>query len=212
MIHAYSKNYLDDARLTLAAAFDYAVNDLDIKLCDFYDVFMNSELGHKFERGYYGVISGMSGIELTNKVLKKKKFKDPTPRYDYTKKSVEYWVGDVLAYYQWYTGLTFKEIASFITIDNIRRMYNPYHEMDITHFCDRLNELYKETYPDTKLKTLRKNIGLTQKELSIYSDIPLRTIQQYEQRQKNINKAQGEYLIKLSKALNCKIEDLLEKI
>ena len=37
-----------------------------------------------------------------------------------------------------------------------------------------------------------------------------RTIQQYEQRKKNFNKAQAEYLVRLSKALYCEPEDLFE--
>lgn len=44
------------------------------------------------------------------------------------------------------------------------------------------------------------------------SGVPLRTIQQYEQRQKNINKAQVEYLLMLAQALCCRIEDLVEKV
>jgi hypothetical protein len=40
----------------------------------------------------------------------------------------------------------------------------------------------------------------------------LRTIQQYEQGQKNINKAQAEYIIKLSKALYCEPAALLEMV
>ena len=44
------------------------------------------------------------------------------------------------------------------------------------------------------------------------SGIPLRTIQQYEQRQKNINKAQAEYLVALARVLCCEVEDLMEKV
>ena len=42
--------------------------------------------------------------------------------------------------------------------------------------------------------------------------VPVRTIQQYEQRQKNINKAQAEYLVVLAKVLCCEAGDLMEKI
>lgn len=44
------------------------------------------------------------------------------------------------------------------------------------------------------------------------SGVPIRTIQQYEQRQKNINKAQVEYLLKLSTTLCCDVESLIEKV
>ena len=40
----------------------------------------------------------------------------------------------------------------------------------------------------------------------------VRTLQQYEQRQKNINHAQTETLLRLSKVLDCTIEDLVEKV
>ena len=42
------------------------------------------------------------------------------------------------------------------------------------------------------------------------ADVPLRTIQQYEQKQKNINHARADYVIRLAKALYCRPEDLLE--
>ena len=44
------------------------------------------------------------------------------------------------------------------------------------------------------------------------SGVSFRTIQQYEQRQKDINKAQAETLLRLSRSLFCNMEDLLEKI
>ena len=42
------------------------------------------------------------------------------------------------------------------------------------------------------------------------SGVSLRSIQMYEQRQKNINKARVESLYKISKVLGCTIEDLIE--
>lgn len=40
-------------------------------------------------------------------------------------------------------------------------LYSPYHEMDIRQFVDKMNELYRAAKPDTNLKLLRKNAGLT---------------------------------------------------
>ena len=91
-------------------------------------------------------------------------------------------------------------------------MYSPYHEMDVRHFCDRMNELYREANPDTKLKQLRQRAGISQNNLAELSGVPKRTIQQYEQRQKSINKAQAEYLIMLARALRCNAEDLIEPV
>ena len=72
--------------------------------------------------------------------------------------------------------------------------------------------MYKAAKPETNLKLLRQKAGLSQRELADLSSVPVRTIQQYEQRQKNINKAQAEYLVVLAKVLYCEVEDLMEKI
>ena len=94
----------------------------------------------------------------------------------------------------------------------IRELYAPYHEMDIRHFVDEMNELYRQENTETRLKRMRLLAGLTQKQLSEKAGIPLRTIQQYEQRQKNINKAQVDYLLSLSSVLCCDIDLLIEKV
>lgn len=51
---------------------------------------------------------------------------------------------------------------------------------------------------------------MTQNELATATGILVKTIQQYEQRQKNINKAQVENIIKLSRVLGCAVEELME--
>ena len=84
--------------------------------------------------------------------------------------------------------------------------------MDIRHFTDKMTELYREAKPETNLKLLRQRAKLSQRELAELSNIPIRTLQQYEQRQKNINKAQAEYLVILAKILYCDVIDLMEKL
>ena len=59
------------------------------------------------------------------------------------------------------------------------------------------------------LQEIRKRKGISQKELSIYSNIKLKTIQSYEQKTKNIDNAKFETLIKLSIVLDCGILELL---
>ena len=66
------------------------------------------------------------------------------------------------------------------------------------------------THTESRIKAYRKLIGLSQAELAERANVPLRTLQQYEQRQKNINKAQAEYVIRLADSLNCHPADLLE--
>lgn len=84
--------------------------------------------------------------------------------------------------------------------------------MDIRQFVDRMNQLYRAANPETNLKRRRKQAGLSQRELAEFSGVPLRTIQQYEQRQKNINKAQAEYVFMLAQTLCCSAEELIEKV
>ena len=84
--------------------------------------------------------------------------------------------------------------------------------MDISQFVDHLNERIRGAKYLTNLKLLRTRSGLSQSQLASVSGVPLRTIQQYEQRQKNINKAQAEYVFMLSRSLSCNPEDLLEKV
>lgn len=63
----------------------------------------------------------------------------------------------------------------------------------------------------TRLKMRRMDAGYTQKELAGKSGLSLRTIQQYEQRTKDINRAAGISLQALARTLDCRIEDLLEE-
>ena len=93
----------------------------------------------------------------------------------------------------------------------IEPLYSPYHEMDIRQFVDKMHELIRAAKPETNLQLLRQKARLSQRELSDLSRVPLRTIQQYEQRHMSINKAQAEYLVMLSKTLCCTVDDLMEQ-
>ena len=213
MIRAYHKVYLEKARTALGRMLDFATYDLGYDPCTFFDLFINSGLAERFGKGEFTLTVGMSGVELAYRVLELTKHQVDFPKPRYTAdRSPEYWAGWALAYYQWETAMSFVEILEYIPLGDIIRMYSPYHEMDIRHFCDRMNELYRASNPEPRLKQIRQRIGLSQSELAELSGIPVRTIQQYEQRQKSINKAQAEYLMMLARALNCNAEDLIEPV
>ena len=213
MIRAYHKVYLEKARNNLGRMLDFATYDLGYDPCTFFDLFINSGLAKGFEKGEFNLTVGMSGVELAYRVLEltNQQVEDPQPRYT-ADRSPEYWAGWALAYYQWETALSFLDILECVPLDDIIRMYSPYHEMDIRQFCDRMNELYREANPETRLKQIRQRVGMSQSELAEQSGVPVRTIQQYEQRQKNINKAKAEYLVMLARVLNCPAEELIEPI
>ena len=208
MILAYDKNYLSKAQSTLASMLDFAVYDLNVSLEKFYQRFLESTVSNRFESGESSIIAGKSGVELALEVVGNEKLsKEYRPAAN---RSPEYWVGWALAFFQWQTNLTFKQINSLIPITEIRAMYNPYHEMDISQFCDKMREVYNSRKGETNLKKYRLAAGLSQSELAEVSGVQVRTIQQYEQRLKNINAAKAESVIALSKVLECSVEMLME--
>ncbi len=91
-------------------------------------------------------------------------------------------------------------------------MYSVYHEMDITAFIEAMDKKIAERSISTNLKNIRPNRGFSQSELSAASGVGLHSIQLYEQRVNDIDKAQAQTIYKLSLALGCDMEDLLEKI
>ena len=164
----------------------------------------------RFSKGDLFVITGMSGAELAIRVLDIPDDDIIMPSYN-TAKSQEYWTGWILAYYQWESNKPFDLIDKEIPISKIRNMYNPYHEMDISAAILKMRELSQNAWVDTYLKKLRQRAGLSQSQLAEETGIPVKTIQQYEQRRKDINKAQVEYVIRLSKALCCEPQEILEE-
>ena len=126
-------------------------------------------------------------------------------------RSVEYWIGWAVAYYQWYSARRYSDIFKVLTFDDFQKMYCTLHEADITKFVDIAEERIKEHFKDTNLKRIRAAYGCTQAELARLSGVTLRSIQMYEQRRKDINKASADTLYSIAKVLGCTIEDLIEK-
>ena len=212
MMNAYNELYRNDAQKTLAFMFDYAVNDCGLDIDWIADLFVMSGYSKQFETGNAAFISGVSGIELAEMVI----------RYAYpneivrrvasqpTNKSAEYWAGWALADYQWYSSYRFSDIFERVKMSGIVKMYPLYHEMDVAQFREAMDEKMQGVLLETKLKRIREARGLSQSELAKLSGVSLRSIQMYEQRGNDIDKAQGQTLYKLSVILGCQIEDLLE--
>lgn len=210
MMRAYDELYLGKARMTLAWMFDYAVNGCRIEIEDFYRMFLMSSYARRFETGNCSVVAGLSGVELAQRVIWEHDEQRELPKPIFSlERSPEYWLGFYLSYYQWYNNLKFEQITSKVTIRDILLMYRKYHEMDVMHFVVALDEMRQERQV-ARLQEYRKRICLSQRELAEKADVPLRTIQQYEQKQKNINHARVDYVIRLAQALYCRPDDLME--
>lgn len=233
MTHAYDKILLDRAADSLGRMLDYSVYSLHFDISAMMDLFIASGVAELFESGDIRVIAGMSGVELSFEVLEKSGiiFERTQPRY--TKNlSPEFWYGYTLAHIQWETGLPFDQLTgpfspqTFISgyvnkrlsfLDGlpfdisdkdrsagIRAFGRQYADESLSYFISisapGINSTATE---ETPLKKMRIKNGLSQSGLSKASGVPLRTIQQYEQRRKDLAKARAEYLIALSRALNC---------
>lgn len=210
-IRAYDESYLSSAQATLGHAVDFAVITLALDPDVFGASFAVSNVSKQFAAGNPRYIVGMNGCELAREVLLSTHtpFKDKADAM-YLDKSPEYWAGWALAFYQWYSGRSFMELLKAVPLSTIIAMYSVYHEMDITHLAEQMEVKIREYYPDTRLKTMRMNCGFSQSELATKSGVALRQIQLFEQRRRDINNAAAITLLRLSKSLHCRMEDLVE--
>ena len=203
--------YLEKARVALGRMLEFAVYQLGYSIDIFFDLFISSGVAKRFENGDVSLIVGKSGIEIGYEVLDKTYGKfEPIEIGFAVSRSEEYWVGWFLAYYQWLYGISFSKIITNVSIKDIQALYYPYHEMDIRQVVDKLDKMMSNNSKETKLKKRRKAIGLSQSQLAKETGISVRTIQQYEQRQKDINMASAKRLLAFSKRLYCDVEDLME--
>jgi len=214
MTRAYAETYLDDAMNNLGDAFDYAVYDCKYELEDFFSFFLISGVAEAFGKGNPKYVAGLSGPEITKEVLLKTKGSRPDAAIsENIDKSAEYWSGWILAYYQWYTGRSFTDLyKDGVTMEHLLNLYPTFHEADITKFVDTINRFIEHNAAGnaTNLQKIRKAADMTQKKLADESGVSLRMIQLYEQRNKDVNKAQAITLFKIARVLGCEAADLLE--
>ncbi len=212
MIHAYQEIYLNKVQTMLGDAFDYAINTCDISGSDFIKMFLVSSISKKIENGEYKYLIGKSGIEIVNEIVFETMGKElDNKQNEHFERSKEYWIGWAVAYYQWYSCRKYSEIFEAVSFDDLQNMYYTLHEADISKFVDSVDRRIKEHFPTTNLKRLRTICGYSQSVLAKKSGVSLRSIQMYEQRNKDINKASVETLYRISKVIGCTIEDLIEK-
>lgn len=199
---AYDRDLLHVVQDKLGTMIEIAVLYFDYNIDDFMNVFVKSKISKSFEKGDIIKILGKSSLEsfydISNEEDKNFEFNSfSTP---------EYWCGYVISYMQWKNNISFEKIISKIPCSKLINYYFPYHEMDIT----KTDEIFiKYIKIENKLKLLREKNNLSQSELALLSEIPIRNIRAYEQGKIELYNAKGETLYKLSKALKCSMEELL---
>ena len=202
MIHAYNDVYVNDAMITLAELFSYTPDKRQADVL--FQRFVLSGIAYQFGKGnprYVNMPSQALFYEIVGNSM-------PLVRSVGFGKTPQYWCGFVLAYYQWYTGMSFEQIGRRLPPSKIIDMYYPLHEASLEKFVDVANSIVLQK--ETNLAKYRKNANLSQEKLASYSGVSYRSIQSYEQRQLSINTAPVYKLLKISRVLGCTIEDLLE--
>lgn len=203
-MNAYNKIYLDDAMQTAGAMMDCAVNILGCTADEFCSRFLSSGIADRFSIGDVSCIAGKSGVELAIEVFRRtgKDIVDCNSTISIS--SPEYWAGWTLAYYQWKSGLSFKQLSRMgLSMSSVVAMFNPLHEADLSVFCERADEIVRtnsESLPHW-IKRLRKLNGITQEELSEFTGVPLRLIRAYEQRTIDTSNAESRTISNLKRGL-----------
>ena len=203
MIHGYHEDYVDFVMRNFGKMFDIALRQMEMDPDEFQDRLMKSRAADAIYKGEHRYIVGMSGTELLQSIMDDYGIRDTDPLYPPGK---EYWAGYVAAYAQWYWFRSFGELFAKVPIREFLRLYNPYHEADIS----KVNELIgKRLIPESIIKAKRKELGMTQKKLAAITGISLATIRAYEQGALDPCKAQAESIYVLSETLGCSMEELL---
>lgn len=212
-IRAYQETYLNRAQAVLGDAFHYAVNVCGIPGSDFVKLFVGSSISSRFENGEPEYLAGKSGIEIAVEIIEETTDRQIHAEAQATmERSEEYWIGWAVAYYQWYSDRKYSHIFRAVQFEELQELYEAYHQTDISRFVTFMNQRMKEAFPETNLERIRKFYGCSQEELAQHSGVSLRSIQMYEQRNKDINKASVETIHRIAKVLGCTIEDLMEKV
>lgn len=213
MMRAYNECYLNDAMRILGEAVEYAVCECRMEIDEFFDLFITSGIANYFGKGVPKYVAGMTGMELVDEIFFKTGYHKGTDCPPVTKDyslSAEYWCGWSLALYQWFSGNSYMRIIECIDGNTLARMYPSLHEAPEQKVIESMNNIIKRKNNNSKLQEMRKVISLSQSELAKKSGVNLRTLQQYEIKSKNINKASVSTLIALSRTLGCRIEDIME--
>ena len=212
MIHAYQEIYLSKAQSVLGDAFEYAVNTCGITGNDFVKLFIASSVSKRLENGEPAYLAGKSGIEIVMEIVAETKNQELQIEHrECFGRSKEYWIGWAVAYYQWYSNRKYNDIFKVNSFEDLLKMYYTLHEADISKFVDIVDSRMKVFFSETNLKRIRTAYGFTQAELAKRSGVSLRSIQMYEQRNKNINKASVDTMYSLAKVFGCTVEDLIER-
>ena len=211
MIRAYPEIYLNKAMINMGDAFDFAIGDLGLDGEDFVSMMSHSKVARRIENGEARYLVGMSGIDLAAEIIAEVTGIAPViEECESYIRTPDHWCGWSICYYQWLSNRPYGEIFEKLTYGDLLSLYKTLHEADVTRFAEVVGRRFDDELGASGLRKIRKAYGYSQSRLAAESGVSLRSIQMYEQGNKDINKAQAATLLRLTKAMGCRIEDLIE--
>ncbi len=119
-------------------------------LKSFSTLFLQTNIPEYIEIGYTTYIAGKDGVdfclEIEREVFHVDTRNRPLPQNtDFcTTATQDYWVGYMIALYQWHSNLTFQEIFNKVSVKDFYDYYWRYHQEDETKFLQELDSICKE--------------------------------------------------------------------
>ncbi len=207
---SFDESYLPYVAENVGTMFEYAVA-CGYRPIQFWRTFVVSKVAVEIEKGNPKYLVGYSAIDYVNIIINttssQEKILNTKSLYN---RDRFYWAGWILAQYQYISGYSYLTIDKALPISKVLDMYDVLHEADINKFFDIADSYLKQGHRTTNLKRIRTARGLSQQELARMADVDIRSIQSYEQKTNDINKARAGVLYRISKVLGCYMEDLLE--
>ena len=210
---AYDEKELPQVISTLGKAFEFAEKCLPEGAAGFYRRFANSSVAATCTDPDAHPELGGSAFELvldvnedasidTLLMNEKRLSKQETGRLR--------WEAELVCRYQWETGLPFPAVFRTLTEERLRKLHADYAELPPAEVVQKISVPETHESTATNLARIRRERGLSQAGLAKASGVTLRSIQQYEQRKKDISHAQARSVLALAQALSCTMEELLE--
>ena len=196
MTNAYDAIYLNKAARNVGNMLHDAVLEYGYDGEEFLRMFLQSGVAEQIENGNPKYVAGRSGAELCAEVVETVYRLETEPIVIETQsRSDVYWTGWILAYYQWYSGRSFRNILEEVSYEELLGRYDTLHEADVQKALEVMDAHMNQS--ENRLKKVRRQCGLTQEELSERSGVSLNTIRAYERKAKDIRKAQVDIVVRL---------------
>lgn len=193
---------------SVAEMFEYAKCYYKLDCGKFFNLFNSSHISDKIYKLDMVYVYGKSSIELVAEICETQgekiyKGNDTTlinPSY--------YWLGIIVASYCFGKSISFMEFAERIDINELLKLYGVMHEAPQMRMIDEIDSILRTQ--ESSLARIRRTRNVSQKELSIMSNVSLRSIQMYEQKQKSISKASFETVRNLANSLSVNTDKLYD--